>query len=371
MEPHEEIAEKHERLRRLLKEHGLSGLLLGTRPNFAWITAGGCNAINEASEAGVAPVLVTPDRLTVIANNIESRRIVEEELTPERVGSAFEVAEFNWWEPEGRQGAIQKVIGGRSLGVDAGGDGVSLAAEIAGARASLTEGEIERYQRDAPRVPEALETTARAIEPGTTEQEAAARLRGGLIAEGFRMAVCLVGADERIDQHRHPRPTDKPIRERAMLVAVAERHGLFVAATRLLSFGKVSEELAARQRAISEVHATAVAATRPGRPMKDALAEIFAEYERQGYPEAWRLHHQGGPTGYNPRDRIVNPQTAEPIAPSQAFAWNPTITGAKCEDTFVAAEDGPRMLTGPGDGWPVIEAERGGQTFRCAGILER
>lgn len=371
MVPHEEIAEKHERLRRLLSEHGLSGLLLTTRPNFAWITAGGCNAVNEASEAGVAPLLVTEDKLTAIANNIESRRLADEELDARQTGHAFDIAEFNWWEPDGRQKTLEKLTGGEAIGVDSGGGGMNLAAELTAARASLTDAEIARYREDQGDVTAALETVAREIEPGTTERVAAARIRGTLGGSGYRTAVCLVGADDRIDRYRHPIPTDQPIRERAMLVAVAERRGLFTAATRLVSFGALSDDLAARQRAVCEVHAAAVAATQPGRPMKDALAEIVAEYERQGYPDEWRLHHQGGSTGYNPRDTVVNPQTAAPIAPNQAFAWNPTITGAKCEDTFIATEEGPLMLTAPGPNWPAIEIERAGQTFRCAGILER
>ena len=63
-------------------------------------------------------------------------------------------------------------------------------------------------------------------------------------------------------------------------------------------------------------------------------------------PPWWRLHHQGGPTGYASREVIATPHTAVPIEVGQAFAWNPSITGAKSEETFVLTETGPEVVAG-------------------------
>jgi hypothetical protein len=45
------------------------------------------------------------------------------------------------------------------------------------------------------------------------------------------------------------------------------------------------------------------------------------------------------------------------VAVGTAFAWNPTVRGAKSEDTFVAGPDGPVPVTNAAD-WPVLATGR-------------
>ena len=68
----------------------------------------------------------------------------------------------------------------------------------------------------------------------------------------------------------------------------------------------------------------------------------------------------GGPIGYLSREFDVVPGTpgaAEIIAADTAFAWNPTIRGAKSEDTFVVGRAGAVPVTNTAD-WPVTVAGR-------------
>jgi hypothetical protein len=58
------------------------------------------------------------------------------------------------------------------------------------------------------------------------------------------------------------------------------------------------------------------------------------------YKDEWKKHHQGGPTGYACREFTITPTTEGVIRSNQAYAWNPSITGAKCEDTTYLHEDG-------------------------------
>jgi Xaa-Pro aminopeptidase len=50
-------------------------------------------------------------------------------------------------------------------------------------------------------------------------------------------------------------------------------------------------------------------------------------------------------TGYASREIIATPQTQQEMQVGQAFAWNPSVTGAKAEETFVLTETGPEVLT--------------------------
>jgi hypothetical protein len=87
-------------------------------------------------------------------------------------------------------------------------------------------------------------------------------------------------------------------------------------------------------------------ATRPGRTVAETFADCRRFYADAGFPGEWRLHHQGGLTGYGSRELIATPHTDDLIEPGQAFAWNPSVTGAKAEETFVLTEAGPEVVAG-------------------------
>lgn len=363
----QELAIKLERVREMLRREDFHAVVLQRRANFSWITCGGLSHVNQAQETGVGGVLITPERALLIANHIEHRRLIEEELD----GLDFETAEFPWHDPEGRKREIEKVTAGRTIGDDTGGEGPEVSAQMTSLRAQLTPPELERYTTLGREAREQVEDTCRHVEPGITEHQAAAMMLEPLIRRGMRIPVYLVAADERIETRRHPIATDKPIRNRVMMVACVERHGLIVSLTRLVNFAPVSAELVDRHCAVCEVDATAISSTCVGRLVHEVLAQVIHEYQRQGFEEQWREHHQGGSCGYQPRDLIATPSSDAQVRENQAFAWNPSIRGTKSEDTMVVTQQGPRMLTEPGPRWPMVEIQRGGRTLRRADILSR
>ena len=47
------------------------------------------------------------------------------------------------------------------------------------------------------------------------------------------------------------------------------------------------------------------------------------------------MHHQGGVTGYAPREVKVVPGMTMSLRRNMALAWNPSVTGSKSEDTII------------------------------------
>ena len=163
-----------------------------------------------------------------------------------------------------------------------------------------------------------------ALAPETSEHEAAAALGAACLARGLSTPVLLAGGEGRRERHRHPIPTAAPLGRHALLAVTAEREGLHVSITRLLSFGEPPEELANRVRAAAEVDAAMLGASRPGTPVNEILRVAAETYERLGFPEEWRRHHQGGITGYAGREVFATPGDATPIpAPARSPGTRP------------------------------------------------
>ena len=180
-----------------------------------------------------------------------------------------------------------------------------------------------------------------------TEHEAAAGLAAACRRRGLTTPVLLAGADERIALYRHPVPVGARINRRAMLVASAERGGLYANLTQIVELEEPDPELKRRMRASQEILTRMrEEATRPGRTLAEAFADCQRFYRDAGFEDEWRLHHQGGLTGYGSRELIATPTTDHVIESAQAFAWNPSVTGAKAEETFILREDGPELTAG-------------------------
>jgi Xaa-Pro aminopeptidase len=405
---------KHARVVDLLDRHGLDAALLWRRCNFNWYTCGARNYVGTADDAGNSAVLIGRDGAVVIANNIEATRLMAEEL-PAR---GLEVVSYAWHDAADRARAFHDVIANRRLAADVpaaglyslgspdtrvplaacppvfpglptGGQAASgtrskmvvdvpaagltaapLPPEFNRLRWSLMPSELERYRAACADVTDAVEGVARRARPGQTEDELAGLLAGELRARGCLPWVLLVGSDDRMRVHRHPLPTGKRVERYFMLATCAERGGLIAACSRLAHFGPVPEDLAARHRAVCTVDAALISATRPGTTLAAIFAEAQAAYTAVGFPDEWRMHHQGGSIGYLPREVRAGPGDATVALAGQAFAWNPTVAGTKCEDTILCGPGGGQLLA-PSTDWPTIIAEWKGFAMKRPAILER
>lgn len=322
-------------LRALLDRRGENAGLLTTRRNFAWLTAGGVAHVLQSSEASIAGILVTRDEAVVITQNIETARLTDEELE----GLGLEVVAVPWWEPGAIEAeAVRRVPAGHRPADDA-----DLEPELSPIRSVLSAVDRERMADLGRIARDALDGTLATVQPGMTEDEVVADLLGRL--PGVRAPVVLAAADARIARYRHPLPGATAIRTRVMLVLVAERFGLHVALTRFRELESPHRDLARRIEAVAAVQAAMHDATRPGVTMRDVVAAARSAYAVAGFPDEWRDHHQGGSIGYQARERVALPGDQTPIEPGMAFAWNPSIAGAKAEDTIVLDDRAPYVVT--------------------------
>ena len=65
---------------------------------------------------------------------------------------------------------------------------------------------------------------------------------------------------------------------------------------------------------------------------------------------------------------MATPDGTQTVVNSQAFAWNPSIRGAKAEDTVILRDGNIEWLTST-PGLPVIESTVTGIVYPAAGVL--
>ncbi len=356
----------------MLEAEKLDAVLMNGRHNFAWLTGGSSNAIDISRDGGAAGIMVVRDgRRFLLANNIEQERFLNEVLS----AKVFEPLEMRWQDEKASAEAVVDLA--RSV-LPA---GASIASDlpiapsvrlveplISRCRYQLTNEEIVRFGRLGQDAGKALGKVASEIVPGESEQDIAQKVRIRLSELGVAAVVTLVGADERIEKYRHPVPTSNVWRNTLLIAVCARRNGLIVSLTRIVCAVKVSSELKRRTEAAAVVNASLYAATEPGTSAASLYRAAANAYAAQGFADEIDKHHQGGACGYRTRDWTAHPANNETVKLNQAFAWNPSITGTKVEETGIIGKSGFETVTGT-KGFPQIGVTINGQTYFSPGIL--
>ncbi|MBI5965819.1 MAG: aminopeptidase P family protein [Chloroflexi bacterium] len=360
-----EFNTKLERIRKLLVQSGLDALLLRQTNNFAWATCGASSYINRADPMGVASLLITLSNHYVITNNIEAARLAQEEGLDNQ---NWEFQVTPWYE---QKDVISELTGGMKLGADTFlPNALDISSEIALLRSQLTSEEGGRFRELGMLCAQSMQDAVDGVRPGMTEYEIAGLLSQAVENRGAQAIVNLIATDERISSFRHPLPTSKKLQQYVMLILCGRKWGLICSVTRLIHFGKLPEEIRRRGQAVAEIDAVMIAATRPGNTLGDVFHKAQAMYATTGFPDEWQKHHQGGSAGYAPREVTATPLSTQPIVEGQAFAWNPSVAGAKSEDSILVGRQSNEILTEMTD-WPAIDVQVGGQIIRRPAILEK
>jgi Xaa-Pro aminopeptidase len=347
-----ELEVRLSRVRAIMEQHGLGGVRLRGVDWFAWATCGGSNVVLLTTDVGVAEVFITRAAAWVLTDAIEAPRMEQEEVPP-----GLKVWVHPWAERERREVFVEEKRGGALVASDRpSGQEVPLPAELVDFRHSLLPQELERYRALARDAAEAMTEVLLAAKPEWTGWQLAGAGAEALWSRGIHPALTLVGEERRLPLHRHATASRERLGGRAMLVFCARRHGLFANLTRFVYFRQPSAEERRLATDVARVEAAGLQASRPGVTLGAVYRTMVEAYAACGHPGAEAFHHQGGSCGYLARDDVAGPGSKVVLQPSNAMAWNPSLPGAKIEDTVVLTEGGLEILT-VDPRWPTFEME--------------
>lgn len=340
-----------------MSKAGLAGVRFKGTDWFAWITGGANPVVFFPSESGIAEVFITPKNAYVLTDRIESTRLKEEELS-----SDFEVFECPWKDKTvAYDKFIESVVAIESIKAVAcdrpSRDEKPLPPEIVVLRLTFCPEEIERYKSLGRDAGEAMKAALLAASPDWTEFDFAGAGANEQWKRGIEPVLALVAGESRLNSRRHPMPTSAKLGGRAMMVFSARRHGLYANITRFIYFREPTEQELKHHADLLEIEAAVLDATKPGATLNGCYEAVKAAYEKAGCAEDILKHHQGGSCGYGSREKfaaIQNPASVhDTIRENSAVAWNPSLAGAKMEDTFIVQKNGLLNLTLI-DSWPSI-----------------
>ncbi|MCU4752094.1 M24 family metallopeptidase [Halobacteria archaeon AArc-curdl1] len=386
--------EKLARLDAYLEAHDLASVWFARPNSFAWL-AGGDNVVDREGDIGVGALGYDGEAVTLLANTIELERLREEEVPDlESAGVPIETETFPWY-AQSLPEALMAVVDGEPAAADFDVPDENLEridpSEI---RQPLTETDIERYRELGRETAAAVEAVCRELQTDDTEAEVTAALTVSLAAQNIEAPVVLVGGAERAQRYRHYTPKAVEFGDYVLVSVTTQRHGLHASCTRAVAFDPPAW-LEDHHVTAARVETTALAATQAARTWPaeafaprerkdgkraaadgertpdddterpatagDVFGAIQGAYDRLGFDGEWEKHHQGGAAGFAGREWIATPDHEAPIVTPMAYAWNPTVAGAKSEDTVLVTEDGFEVLTTTedapmGEPWPTIDA---------------
>jgi Xaa-Pro aminopeptidase len=353
-----QLGHRRKRLSAFLDREGLDAVWFGKPNAFAWLT-GGSNVVDRDADVGVAAAgYLRKEGFVVVTDTIEAERLADEE-----VPAAFDIESVPWYESSLASAVADATPGDGAADFDVPGLETLDASRL---RRPLSPDDIERYRALGREVAAALERVAVELRPDDTEREVAAGLQVALSTREIESPVVLVGGAERAQSYRHYTPSRSELGSYALLSVTAERGGLYASATRTVAFDGAPEWLEDRHHKAMRVEATALAATREASggdgngsgdgsgsgDAGDIFSAIADAYDDLGAPGEWRKHHQGGAAGFSGREWFVTPDGDERVDAPMAYAYNPTVRGAKSEDTALVTDDGVEILTRTGE-WPT------------------
>ncbi|MHB8509571.1 MAG: M24 family metallopeptidase [Candidatus Dormibacteria bacterium] len=354
-------------LRQGMDRDGLDGLYLERWANVAWLCGGRSNRVVLASEVGACAVMIGANGAWLLLPNNEESRGRNEVFGD----LPLPVVTSRWWDRPLHRSAQRLLSEGAKWASDTpipgAADGTGVVEPL---RRALGESDIKRYRALGRDTAEALEAALLEVNPEWQELHVAAAIEAELKARGIDTSAALVGGGARAERFRHPVPTATQVGGGLVASVTGTRHGLHASVTRSLSFGPVTLRRRERHHAAVAVDSAYLSASRPGVTLGAILSAAEVVYTDAGYYDEWQEHDQGGTSGYASREVLATPRSGFSLQTGMAVAWNPTVPGARSEDTVLVRDDGLELLTfTSGSRWPVVYADAAETAIPRTGIL--
>lgn len=362
----DDVEEKHRRIVGFLEESGHDAVVLGRSDSVAWFTSGGDLRQDMCSEHASVLLFINRNCRAVIADNVQSARVFEEELA----GLGFQLKERPWYDDP--EGVVAELSHSKRVCTDNGLRGLdNEMPRLRDLRLSLTRLERQRMRELGRTLALAVEATCRNFQPGETEADIAGHLAHRLFREGAVPVDIRVAGDDRQARYRQPSFKSAPILRRATIAATARRHGVCTSLTRTVSIGPIDPEVRGDHGLAAMVDATCIFFSRPGEAVGSVFRRARRIYQKFNHPHEWTLDYQGSITGYAPRELILLPEGEFVLRSDMALRWNPSVGSARSEDTVVLDARGGFEVVTEAQHWPKLQVVVKDYPIPRPGILER
>lgn len=322
-------------------------------------------------QPGRIAVCVTGGSVALLGNRTEVTRVAEDELS---WLDGLILKPFRWDEWKLEASVKNYLVSERFNRVcdDTGTFGDNIDTTLKGMYYPLTDQEIKNLRELGQETALIVEDVAKNLMSRETEIQVAGTLTGQLVSRGIWPELIMVVADKRIVTFHHSIPSESQIRKMAFISATVHSRGLYVSLTRIVSLGAVTSQWRQHQEICNRIDAKAIHLSKPGISVGEIFRGIKQSYKDEGYPNEWEKHHQGGPAGFSGRDYKATEKESRCLVEQQPVVWNPTVRGAKSEDTILTTRHNqlPEILTDT-DNWIYYDFVVDETQIRRPAILEK
>jgi len=343
-------------LQKYYREEGHSAIHLTQAPNLYWLL-GGRVQVGVAGTTGICEAIINDDGLFIITNNIESQRLIDEEFGD--TGAQYIV---HPWSDSADKTIVSELLGSTPM-IDT--QYPNALRTIRSVLDSAQERELRSLCRDAAEV---MENACVAVQKGMSEWKIASLVAKECYERAMEPIVLFAACDQRLFAYRHALSTNNPFEQLCMISLGARRVGLHTSITRMIGIGSQSDEYMRRMAATHSLAAMLYEQSTPGSSYSSLYAKLAAKYRAQGYEQELALHHQGGLAGWQVREVKITADTKGEVLANQVYAWNPSITGYKVEDTLWVGEHGNEILTHTPN-LPYVQVASGDSSWDMHSIL--